>query len=83
MASVYEEMADEMEGAEEDDAEMADAEPVEAEAELDGEFSMLAEKLGFSGDKAETFKKAIERCVQLREEGGYVGPVEGEEDEEI
>lgn len=86
MASMYEEMSDEM--AAEGEPESAEGEETaEAEtAELDGEFAMLAEELGFKGDKAETLKKAIDRCVTLRDEGAYAAPkespAEGDEDED-
>lgn len=61
--------AEEVEVEEEDD---------EAE-EIDGEFMMLAEKLGFGDpEKAKALKSAIERCVALKEEGEYEAPADEE-----
>lgn len=83
MASVYEEMGEELESlgemSEGEDGEEAD---MSESDELDGEFAMLAEKLGFEGERAKTFKQAIERCLALRDEGAYAPPAEGELDDE-
>lgn len=85
MAGIYEEMGEELESLDDttETDESEEAEAVETD-ELDGEFAMLAEKLGFEGEKAKTFKQAIERCLALRDEGAYAPVAEGDiEDEEL
>lgn len=81
MASMYEDMADEMASEEDMDTD-ADVAVEEESAGIDPEFEMHAKVLGFdTPEKMESFKMAIERCVDLRDQGGYE-PAEGEEEDE-
>lgn len=59
----------------EDDGAMApidDEAEEETEEEIDAEFAMHAQALGFtSPEQQKSFKAAVERCVALKEEGEY------------
>lgn len=56
---------------EEEEAPESERAEGESDGELDEEFLMHAEDAGFSGEKAKALKAAIERCVEMREQGMY------------
>ena len=65
------------------DLEMAEEEEAAPEAgALDDEFLMHAEAAGFDAVKAEALKLAIERGVELKNQGSYDVEMEDEEADE-
>jgi len=65
-----------------DDAMAADDEETE-ESDLDPEFLMHAKEAGLTEAQAGALKLAIERCVELKGDGGYLTADEDmEQDEE-
>jgi len=67
---MYDEMA-----LDEDEDIAAEAEPTEDEGgeEIDEDFRLAAEAAGMNTPaKVEAFKRAVERCVELREQSAYV-----------
>jgi hypothetical protein len=75
---MYDEMALDEADADPDEADETAADEADTGDEIDEDFRLAAEAAGMTTPaKVEAFKRAIERCVELRDQNAYV-PEEGE-----
>jgi hypothetical protein len=78
---MYDEMALDEADLDPDEADETEADEADAGEEMDEDFRLAAEAAGMTTPaKVEAFKRAIERCVELREQNSYA--VEPEADVE-
>ncbi len=76
--TMYDEMALDEADLDTDEADETEADEADTGEEIDEDFRLAAEAAGMNTPaKVEAFKRAVERCVELREQSAYV-PEEGE-----